>query len=235
MELSNLCKKPSGEPQLRRGGKDRNVTIDVNDLVRRAQAGDTSAFGELYELLAPKLYSYLAYQLHGRTDAAEDLTAEVFLKAFQRIDRFRFRDVPFSSWLYRVAHNCLVDHVRAEKKRGTVVDLDQVPHLLIEHDTFSGRLDRHVLTAALAEVTDKQRTVVLLRTVEGFSVAETAAAMGLTRDSVKQLHSRGLRALRQLLARDTTKPVHRGHHLRPARSTASITARPHRQLASCAG
>ena len=192
--------------------------------------------GQLYELLAPKLCSYLAYRLHGRTDVAEDLTAEVFLKAFQRIDSFRFRDVPFSSWLYRVAHNCLVDHVRAERRRGgAVVDLDQVPHLLVEHDTLPGRLDRHVLTAALAEVTDKQRTVVLLRTVEGFSIAETAAAMGLTQDSVKQLHSRGLRALRQLLERGTTKLVRRGRPPGPERSPAAIKARPHRHLASCTG
>jgi RNA polymerase sigma-70 factor, ECF subfamily len=211
------------------------VTIEVDDLVRQAQAGETAAFGELYELLAPKLYSYLAYQLHGRTDAAEDLTAEAFLKAFQNIASFQFRDVPFTSWLYRIARNCLIDQARAEKKRGAVVDLEQVPHLLIEHDTFSGRLDRHVLTAALTELTDKQRTVVLLRTVEGFSIAETAAAMGLTQDGVKQLHSRGLRALRQILERGTTKPVGRGHHPKPARSAASTEVRPHRQLATCPG
>lgn len=211
------------------------MTIDVDDLVRRAQAGDRSAFGDLYQLLAPKLYSYLAYRLGGRTDVAEDLTAEVFLKAFQRIDSFRFRDVPFTSWLYRVAHNCLIDHARAEKKRGAVVDLEQVPHLLVEHETLSGRLDRHVLTAALAELTDKQRTVVLLRTVQGFSVAETAAALGLTQDSVKQLHSRGLRALRQLLEPHATRPIRRGRHPAPVRSAASAGVRPYRHLATFPG
>ena len=171
---------------------------DVDGLVQRAQANDKMAFGELYELFAPKIYSYLVYHLNGRVDAAEDLTAEVFMKALQNLSTFEFRDVPFSAWLYRIAHNRLIDHVRSERKHQTVV-LDDVPHLLIERDALAGRLDRHVLAAALSHITEQQREVVLLRVVQGLSIAETAAVLDKTEDAIKQLNGRGLRALKRVL------------------------------------
>ena len=92
------------------------MVSDVQALVQRAQANDRAAFGELYELYCPKIYSYLAYHLNGRSEAAEDLTEEVFMKALQNLGSFQFREVPFSSWLYRIAHNHLIDHIRSSKK-----------------------------------------------------------------------------------------------------------------------
>ena len=202
---------------------------DVDDVVQRAQANDKLAFGELYERFAPKIYSYLAYHLNGRVDAAEDLTAEVFMKALQNLSTFEFRDVPFSAWLYRIAHNRLIDHVRSERKRQTVV-LDDVPHLLIERDALAGRLDRHVLAAALSHITQQQREVVLLRVVQGLSIAETAAVLDRTEDAIKQLQGRGLRALKRVLEAklplaSSRRPSGRGMRCEPESSARIAAAR----------
>jgi RNA polymerase sigma-70 factor (ECF subfamily) len=174
------------------------VMTDVQALVRRAQANDRAAFGELYELYCPKIYSYIAYHLNGRSEAAEDLTEEVFMKALQNLNSFQFREVPFSSWLYRIAHNHLIDHVRSSKKQQQVA-LDDAEHLLFEKDKLDTRLDRQTLTAALAKITQDQRQIVLMRVVQGLSITETAKAVGKSEDSVKQLQSRGLKALKRVL------------------------------------
>jgi len=171
---------------------------DVQALVQRAQANDRAAFGELYELYCPKIYSYLAYHLNGRSEAAEDLTEEVFMKALQNLGSFQFREVPFSSWLYRIAHNHLIDHIRSDKKTQSVA-LEDVEHLLFEKDKLDGRLDRQTLTSALAKITEDQRHIVLMRIVQGLSITETAKAVGKSEDSVKQLQSRGLKALKRVL------------------------------------
>ncbi len=171
---------------------------DVQVLVRRAQAKDKTAFGELYELFCPKIYGYIAYHLNGRTEAAEDLTEEVFMKALQNLGSFQFREVPFSSWLYRIAHNHLIDYIRSSKRHQSVT-LDDAEHLLFERDRLDGRLDRDLLSAALAKITDEQRQIVLMRVVQGLTIAETAKAVGKSEDSIKQLQSRGLKALKRVM------------------------------------
>ena len=171
---------------------------DVQGLVQRAQANDRAAFGELYEMYCPKIYSYIAYHLNGRSEAAEDLTEEVFMKALQNLGSFQFREVPFSSWLYRIAHNHLIDHVRANKK-AQMVAIEDAEHLLFERDQLDGRLDQYTLAAALSQITEDQRQIVLMRIVQGMSIMETARAVGKSEDSVKQLQSRGLKALKRVL------------------------------------
>ena len=176
---------------------------DVQHLVQRAQANDRAAFGELYELFCPKIYSYIAYHLNGRVEAAEDLTEEVFMKALQNLGTFQFREVPFSSWLYRIAHNHLIDHIRTVKKQPQV-NIDDAQHLLFERDRLDGRLDRQTLSHALAKITQDQRQIVLMRIVQGLSITETAKAVGKSEDSVKQLQSRGLKALKRVLQEEPT-------------------------------
>src|SRR5581483_10768960 len=96
---------------------------------------------------------------------------------------YRFRDVPFSSWLYRIAHNCVIDHFRAATKQ-PVVALDDVGHLLAVADRTDRCLDRDTLAGALGKITDDQRQVVLMRIVHGLSVPETAKAVGESEASV---------------------------------------------------
>lgn len=175
---------------------------DVQALVQRAQKQDGQAFAELYAYYAQKVYSYLYYHLGGRAHEAEDLTAEVFIKVFEKIGSYQFRGAPFSAWLFRIAHNHLIDHVRS-RPRQPLVPLEAIAEL--QETTTLQELDRRLtvqqLKRALARLTPEQRQVVVLRFIEGLSTAETAQAVGKSDDAIKKLQARGLATLKRLLER----------------------------------
>ena len=166
--------------------------------VARAQGGDGGAFGELYERFAPEIGRYLLRQVHGRRETAEDLTEEVFLKALQRLGGYQARGLPFAAWLYRIARNHLIDHIRATRKRATA-PLDAAPDLAADgaERELAGALDRHELAEALAGLSDDQRQVVSLRFLAGLTSAETARLVGKSEDAVKKLQARGLARMRK--------------------------------------
>jgi RNA polymerase sigma-70 factor (ECF subfamily) len=176
------------------------VDTDIQTLVDRAQAGDREAFGELYERLSPKVYSYLYYHLHGRAQLAEDLTEEVFVKVLEKLARYQNRGLPFSAWIFRIAHNHLIDYVRAQPKAG-VVSIDDC-HDLPEHHaerTLELALTHTELAEAITHLTNDQRRVIVLRFLQGMSTAETARVLSKTEDAVKKLQSRGLQVLKKNL------------------------------------
>lgn len=172
----------------------------IQGLVERAQAGDAGAFGELYERLAPKVYSYLYYHLNGHTPLAEDLTEEVFVKVLEKLGRYQNRGLPFSAWLFRIAHNHLIDYLRAQPKLGlgSIEECRGVPERRAEQ-SLELTLTHAELARALGHLTEDQRRVVVLRFLQGMSTAETARVLGKTEDAVKKLQARGLQMLRKSL------------------------------------
>ena len=173
---------------------------EIQALVSRAQSGDRDAFGELYERLSPKVYSYLYYHLNARTHLAEDLTEEVFIKVLEKLGRYQDRGLPFSAWVFRIAHNHLIDHVRAQPRQGvlSIDDCHDLPEQQAER-TLELALTHTELARAIGHLTPDQRRVVVLRFLQGLSTAETARALGKTEDAVKKLQSRGLQVLKKNL------------------------------------
>ncbi len=175
----------------------------VDDIVRRAQAGDQSAFAELYEMHYDQIFRYISFKCGNRLEA-EDLTGEVFLKMLESIHKFKFQGFPFTSWLYRIAHNLVVDNFRRKGRKPTV-PLDKVLN-------FSGGADSDMenqvqlswsmreVVEAMDNLTDLQREVITLRFVAGLSIAETANAVGRKENAVKALQHAGIRKLRHVLA-----------------------------------
>ena len=92
---------------------------DEQDVVRRARDGDKESFAELYETYFDKIYRYVAVRIGNKTEA-EDMTQQVFVKAYKHVHSYKWQGVPFSSWLFRIAHNVVVDFYRKESKRPTV-------------------------------------------------------------------------------------------------------------------
>jgi RNA polymerase sigma-70 factor (ECF subfamily) len=182
----------------------------VQALVLRAQQGDQSAFAQLYDLYSKKIHSYLRYHLNGRSELAEDLASDVFLKALEKIHSYQFSGVPFSAWLYRIAHNHLIDYLRALPKK-TGVSLDECKKTGVSLDECSGvddpsaekaldgTLTHHELTGALEGLTEEQRQVIVLRFMEDKSIADTARVMRKNEDAIKQLQVRALRNMRRTL------------------------------------
>ena len=181
---------------------------EAAELVARAQQGDQMAFAELYQQYRPLVYRFLRRRLDGADETVEDLTEDVFVKLYEKLDRYVERGLPFTAWLYRIAHNQLVDFVRT-LPRHQAQSLDVVADVAESQATAEYRsvLDRETLEPALARLTAEQRQAVELRFLQGMSVAETAAAMGRSEEAVKKLQARALANLRRYLveaARPTT-------------------------------
>ena len=155
------------------------------ELVVLAQQGDQTAFASLYEQYSPLVYRFLRRRLDGADEIVEDLTEDVFVKVYEKLDRYVERGLPFTAWLYRIAHNHLVDYLRS-LPRLSATSLDAVAEMPERSTTnaFSRVIDRQSLEPALARLTPEQRQAVELRFIEGMSVAETAATMGRSDEAV---------------------------------------------------
>ncbi len=172
---------------------------DEQALVRRAQQGDKEAFADLYESHFDKVYRYLTLKTGSRTEA-EDMTQQVFVKAYRSIRSFKWKGPPFSSWLFRIAHNVMVDFFRRQAKRPTVplneslVAGGEDPMKVVEL-----RFDVERVAAATWRLTDAQQEVISLRFAGGLAIAEVAQAMGKSQGAIKALQHSAIAALRRLL------------------------------------
>ncbi len=176
------------------------ATEQLAELVMRAQQGDGEAFAVLYERYAPKVHAFLRRRLNGSDDVVEDLTSDVFVKLYQKLDCYVERGLPFTAWLYRMAHNTLVDYLRSQKGAYTTPLEGAAEVAESSSGTAFGRvLDRQTLAPALARLTPEQRQAVELRFLAGLSVAETAVRIGRSEEAVKKLQARGLARLRRYL------------------------------------
>ena len=172
---------------------------DEQGLVRRAQQGNKEAFAQLYQTHFDKIYRYMILRIRNKAEA-EDMTQQVFVRALKSIPSFKWKGIPFSSWLFRIAHNLVVDYIRKEQKRPTVpfeeslTESDSNPQLEAER-----RLDIERLISATRQLTEAQREVISLRFAGGLSVAEVAKAMGKSQGAVKALQHSAIVALRKTL------------------------------------
>jgi len=171
-------------------------------LIIRAQQGDAEAVAQLYEAHAPAVYRYVYFRVRDR-QAAEDLTADVFVRMVEALPHFEYRGVPFAAWLFRVAHDRVVDHHRRADRRRA----EPLPDTLMDGtaDTEGAALETQsnaVLMGRLSELTDEQQAVLQLRFIEGYSLDQTASVLNKTQGAVKGLQHRALRQLARWLKRD---------------------------------
>lgn len=178
---------------------------DVHELVSQAQLGNKSAFAALYRLHVQAVYRYLSYRLRD-SSLAEDLTAEVFVRALRKIGDFEWRGIDFSAWLIRIARNILLDHVKSSGARLEVVGIapgdineSSVPGSDLE---VMDRLDREGLHEALNKLRPEHQEVLYLRFLQGLSSLETAQAMNKTEGAIRVLQFRALKHLLKVMQAD---------------------------------
>lgn len=178
-------------------------TEDADLLVSAAIEGDADAFGRLYDLYVARVYRHIYYRV-GNVKDAEDLTQQVFLKAWQAIGKFRKTASPFPAWLMRIGHNLVIDFYRSRKDT-TYLDME---------DTFAGSsagpaqlaeesIDRQEIRKAILQLPGDQQQVVMMSFIEGFSYGEIAAAMGKKEGNIRVIMHRALKRLRKIM--DTEK------------------------------
>lgn len=176
---------------------------DERQWVERARIGDSEAIGLLYELYFDRIYKYIYLKVGDPTDA-EDITEGVFLKMIEAISTFQWQGASFASWLYRIAHNRVIDTVR-HRTRHAQVPIDPVSDLLPSHDwdphQYAEQRDfsTHLLDA-VGNLTDLQSQVILLKFGVGMSNAEVAIVLERTEGAVKSLQYSALQNLNKLMS-----------------------------------
>jgi RNA polymerase sigma-70 factor (ECF subfamily) len=170
--------------------------IDERLLVQQAKQ-DKEAFGELYSRYVDKIYSYVYYRT-GNNQDAEDLTARVFFRAIQHIENYEDQGVPFSAWLYRIAHNLLANWYRDQSRR-QMLSLDSIAHWHVEDSPeLATELleDREALLAAIRRLPSDRQELLILKYVERLSNADIGDIMGRSEGAIKSLYHRTLLSLR---------------------------------------
>jgi RNA polymerase sigma-70 factor (ECF subfamily) len=171
---------------------------DDASLAQRSKA-DADAFGVLYDRYCERIYRYVFRRLRNH-EAAEDVTADIFLKVLRAIDTYQPATAPFSTWLYRIAANAVVDHVRAKRNTMSLdVTADVADLGLPVEELAISRAEAARVWRAVDNLTEAQRTAVTLRFGSDLPIADIAGRMGRTAGAVKLLLNRGLAAIRTQL------------------------------------
>ncbi len=170
------------------------------NLVRQAVDGNQQAFTRLYDEHFDKVYRYMRFRVSNQAEA-EDLTQEVFLKALQAIGSYKWRDVPFASWLFRIAHNQVIDHFRKQSKQKKA-PLEEAAAVSMEDPVAMAEQKSEIeeLTSAVKELPSAQQEVISLRFIAGLPIAEVARTLGKSEGTVKALQFNGTVSLRRILS-----------------------------------
>jgi RNA polymerase sigma-70 factor, ECF subfamily len=174
----------------------------IRDLVERGQQGDRSALEELYLLHFDRIYSYLHMSVGSRHDA-EDLTTQTFVKMLEAIGRFRWRSVPFSAWLFRIAHNLAMDHFRASRRWQPE---EEIPESIQGEESSAeeqalASLGQTSMLELIERLSPEQRQVLTLKFVFRFSNGEVASILDKNEGAVKSLQHRALASLQKHVTR----------------------------------
>jgi RNA polymerase sigma-70 factor (ECF subfamily) len=168
-------------------------------LVESARRGDAGAFGQLYQLHLDRIYRYVYYRV-GTASEAEDLTEHVFLKAWEAVGRYESRGLPFAAWLYRMAHNAVIDHYRANRPTTSIDEtFDLEDEKQSPTDAVMAGVDRDELRQAIRRLNHDQQQVVVMRFVEGMSHAEVGQLLGKSEVAVRVIQHRALQAMGKYL------------------------------------
>lgn len=170
-------------------------------LIEQAIRGEASAFGLLYDRYQPQIYRFIYLKVSHREEA-EDLTHQVFLKSWQNIGGYKFQSFPFSSWLYRIARNQVIDYYRVKKNN---LNLEEISESKIDDSSIGiiaildDNSDVKKIKEAIKQLSPGHQDVIILRFIEELSLKETASALKKTEIAVKLLQHRAIKNIKKIL------------------------------------
>jgi RNA polymerase sigma-70 factor (ECF subfamily) len=177
------------------------ASSDVVELVAKAQQGDAEAFGQLYDRYVDVVYRYVFYRVSNRS-LTEDMVSETFLRALRRITSFTWQGRDFGAWLVTIARNLIADHYKSSRYKlevATAEMLDADRATDGPEDEVLDNITNMTLLEAVKMLGAEQQECIVLRFLQGFSVTETALAMGKTDGAIKALQYRAVQSLKRLL------------------------------------
>lgn len=174
---------------------------DERRLVERAKSGDSDAFGQLYDASFERVYRFVFFRVTD-VQTAEDLTSQVFLKAWENLHRYQPKG-PFLAWLYSIARNTVIDHYRTHKQ---TVSLDEAAPVAARNpkldDLVDLQFEMETLQAAMQHLTAEQREVLTLKFIAEYDTAQIARHMRKTEGAIRALQMRALQALARVMKSD---------------------------------
>ena len=175
----------------------------IESLVERAACGNFEAFGELYSIYLDKIYRYVFYQINDKM-TAEDITEDVFVKAWKAIKSCKGKSNTFSSWLYRIAHNHLINTLR-KMQRYTSIDKGNLIDIRDPRQEIDILLEHQELSEIITCLPQNQRQVIILKFIEDMDNREIGKIMSKTEGAIRILQMRALATLRQILSGESTR------------------------------
>jgi RNA polymerase sigma-70 factor, ECF subfamily len=179
--------------------------VDEPRYLKEAQDGNVESFGEIYTRYAEGIFRFLFLHLDNRLDA-EDLTGEVFYRAWKALPQYQPQGIPFTAFLYRIARNALTDFYRKSRYVNNLVSLDEVDEsqglASDSNGRFQEKVDRRELVNLLGGLKSEYRMVISLRFFSGLTPSETAKVMNRSVGAVRVLQFRALAALRAKLTQE---------------------------------
>lgn len=174
--------------------------LTIQRLVVACQNGETKSFGKIYDSYINAVYRYVYYRVN--QEDVEDVVEDVFVRVWENIDKYVPGEHPFSSWLFRIAHNLVVDHYRKTRKHISL--RENLPKHVIQSDDdpadwASTKLNQAFVREALVELKESYQQILVLKYLSGFSNKEIADIIDLNEGNVRILQYRALKALRQIL------------------------------------
>lgn len=172
---------------------------DERKLILKAKEGKEEAFGQLYDKYMPAIYRFVFLKVGGQKAQAEDICHEVFLNAWQNIKNFRFQGYPFSSWLYRIAANAVIDYYRTRKIN---LNIDTVPEeAVVENaslsENFDKQLDLQTVRLCLKKLEPSYQDVLIMKFVEELSNKEIAVALEKSEGAIRVIQHRAIKQLKK--------------------------------------
>ncbi len=173
--------------------------MNENKLVKKAKRGDSEAFGKLYDRYISQIYRFVFFKVNNIPEA-EDITQQVFLKTWQNIRSYKFkRGARFSSWLYSIARNSVIDYYRTSKKHTDIEDV-KYDSRFTTSPKFDEKLDRDKkvkqVEKSLSVLTEDERDVVIMKFVEEFSNKEIEETLGKSQGTIRVIQYRALKKLK---------------------------------------
>ncbi len=166
-------------------------------IIEQAILGEASAFGLLYDHYEPQIYRFI-YLKVGDREEAEDLTHQVFLQGFLKISDYQYQNFPFSSWLYRIARNEVIDFYRVRKSHLDIVNNDDISEHRIIPD-LEHRLAIEKIKGIIPKLKPIEQDVLIMRFVEDLSPSEVARVIGKTTIAVRLIQHRAIQKLKTLM------------------------------------
>jgi len=178
-------------------GSDLEIKSE-SDLIKLASDGDAEAFGALYEKYIDQIYNYIYFRTSNGKDA-EDICSRVFLRALNHIEKYEDRGYPFSAWLYRIAHNLVVNWYRDSERSNEISLLDQYPPPTMDgsvEEKIEKMDETEALLRIIRDLPEDRKELLVLKHVEGLTNFEIGEIMDRTEGAVKALYHRTLESLR---------------------------------------